>query len=63
MKIRKSYQNQLSLLSYSRDNIQGDMLPSKVVNDVETLLAQLILSVHRNNRSRTREDRHVSENN
>jgi hypothetical protein len=63
MKIRKSYQNQLSLLSYSRDNIQWDMLPSKVVNDVETLLAQLILSVHRNNRSRTREDRHVSENN
>jgi hypothetical protein len=63
MKIRKSYQNQLSLLSYSRDNIQGDMLPSKVVNDVATLLAQLILSVHRNHRSRTREDRHVSENN
>ena len=63
MKIRKSYQNQLSLLSYSRDNIQWDMLPSKVVNDVEILLAQLILSVHRNNRSRTREDRHVSENN
>jgi hypothetical protein len=63
MKIRKSYQSQLSLLSYSRDNIQWDMLPSKVVNDVETLLAQLILSVHRNNRSRTREDRHVSENN
>ena len=63
MKIRKSYQNQLSLLSYSRDNIQWDMLPSKVVNDVETLLAQLILSVHRNNRSLTREDRHVIENN
>jgi hypothetical protein len=63
MKIRKFYQNQLSLLSYSRDNIQWDMLPSKVVNDVETLLAQLILSVHRNNRSHTREDRHVSENN
>lgn len=63
MKIRKSYQNQLSLLSYSRDNIHWDMLPPKVVNDVETLLAQLILSVHRNNRSRTREDRHVSENN
>jgi hypothetical protein len=63
MKIRKSYQNQLSLLSYSRDNIQWDMLPSKVVNDVDTLLAQLILSVHHNNRSRTREDRHVSENN
>jgi len=63
MKIRKSYQNQLHLLSYSRDNIQGDMLPPKVVNDVATLLAQLILSVHRNNRSRTRENRHVSENN
>ena len=63
MKIRKSYQNQLSLLSYSRDNIQWDMLPSKVVNDVEILLAQLILSVQSNNRSRTREDRHVSENN
>jgi hypothetical protein len=63
MKIRKSYQNQLSLLSYSRDNIQWDMLPSKVVNDVETLLAQLILSVQSNNRSLTREDRHVSENN
>lgn len=63
MKIRKSYQNQLSLLSYSRDNIHWDMLPAKVVNDVETLLAQLILSVYRSNRSRTREDRHVSENN
>ena len=63
MKIRKSYQNQLSLLSYSRDNIQWYMLPPKIVNDVETLLAQLILSVHSNNRSLTREDRHVSENN
>ena len=63
MKIRKSYQNQLSLLSYSRDNIQWDMLPSTVINDVETLLAQLILSVQSNNRSLTREDRHVSENN
>ncbi|UCE08586.1 MAG: hypothetical protein JSW07_11410 [bacterium] len=63
MKIRKSYQQQMSLLPYSTDDIQWDMLPQKVVNDVETLLAQLILSVHSNNRSRTREDRHVSENN
>ena len=63
MKIRKSYQNQLSLLSYSLDNIQWDMLPSKVVDDVETLLAQLILSVHSNNQSLTREARHVRKNN
>lgn len=63
MKIRKSYQNQLSLLAYSLDNIQWDMLPSKVVDDVETLLAQLILSVHSNNQSLTRESRHVRKNN
>jgi hypothetical protein len=63
MKIRKSYQNQLSLLAYSLDNIQWDMLPSKVVDDVETLLAQLILSVHSNNQSLTREARHVRKNN
>jgi hypothetical protein len=63
MKIRKSYQNQLSLLAYSLDNIQWDMLPSKVVDDVETLLAQLILSVHSNHQSRTREARHVRKNN
>jgi len=63
MKIRKSYQRQMNLLSYSRDNIQWDMLPPTVRNDVETLLAQLILSVHRNNQSQNREDRHVRENN
>ncbi len=63
MKIRKSYQNQLSLLAYSLDNMQWDMLPSKVVDDVETLLAQLILSVHSNNQSLTREARHVRKNN
>jgi hypothetical protein len=63
MKIRKSYQQQISLLPYSRDAIQWDMFPQKVRNDVQTLLAQLILSVHRTNQSLTSEDRHVRENN
>ncbi|UCE07835.1 MAG: hypothetical protein JSW07_07330 [bacterium] len=63
MKIRKSYQQQMNLLSYSRDNIQWDMLPPTVRDDVATLFAQLILSVHRNDQSLNREDRHVRENN
>ncbi len=63
MKIRKSYQNQLSLLAYSLDNIQGDMLPATVVDDVEILLAQLILSVHSNQRSLTSEERHARKDN
>ncbi|UCE05194.1 MAG: hypothetical protein JSW07_16465 [bacterium] len=63
MKIRKSYQNQMILLPYSRENIHWDILPPTVRNEVETLLAQFILSVHRNNQSLAREERHVRENN
>ena len=63
MKIRISYQQQMSLLPYSRDNMQWDMLPPKIRNDVEILFAQLILSVHNNNQPLKSEARHVTENN
>ncbi len=63
MKIKKSYQQQMNLLPYSRDNIQWGMFAPKVHKDVEILLAQLILSVQRNNQSQNMEDNHVRENN
>ena len=63
MKIRKFCQQQMSLLPYTRDNMQWDMLPPKIRNDVETLFAQLILSVHYNNQPINSEAHHVTENN
>ena len=63
MKIRKSYHQQLNLLSYSPDHIQWEMLPLTVRNDIEILLAQLILSVHHNQQSQIREHGHGLENN
>ncbi len=63
MKIRKTYQRQMSLLPYGRDDMQWDMLPPKIRNDVETLFAQLILSVHNNNKPLNSEAHHVTENN
>ena len=63
MRIRNTHQKQLSFLPYSLDNIQWNMLPKKVRHDVQTLLAQLLISTHRNNQSTNKEAVHVTENN
>ena len=63
MKIRKSYQNQMSLLPYSTDDIQWHMLPPNVRQDVQDLLAQLIVSIYCAHQSPSREAHYVTQNN
>lgn len=62
MKIRKSCHQQMNLLPYSTNNVQWDMLSGQVCHVTETLLAQLILSVHADNNSPNREEPHATEN-
>ncbi|MGP8321945.1 MAG: hypothetical protein ACT6FE_06450 [Methanosarcinaceae archaeon] len=63
MKIRKSCHQQMNLLSYSTNDVRWDMLPGQVCHVTETLLAQLILSVHADNNSPNREEQHAATEN